>query len=186
MPATITFKPETVYPDIVRYDIYRSADQTSTGTFNKIGEVAQNVLAPFLSFVDAAGTADDWYKVISVDVGNLESLASNAFKALTDNLTRLFGQVIDGSRRPIVGISVEARLSVMQALVQNEESTISVNPFLQTLTDLRGVWFLDLHPNAILLPSGTEWIVTIQGFDEHRRITLPQQPLVSYSSVVTL
>jgi hypothetical protein len=186
MATTVTFPPDTVTANVDHYNVYRSLTQSPGGDFSLIGTVAQDTVPEELTFSDSAGTADDYYKISTVDVFGAESLASDAFKALPANLTRLWGQVIGPGSEPAVGIRVFARLSIPQASVQNENSTIPAIVFQETLTDAEGNWFLDLHPNDLLIPAGTQWIVSIQDVEVSQYITLPQGVKVAYDSLVNL
>jgi hypothetical protein len=181
MAATVSWRPNPEL-DVASYNVYKSINQTVAGPYNLVGNVAHNPLVSLLSFVDPSGTLNDYYKLTTLNLDSIESLASNAFKPFSQSdMTRLYDTIFDASRRPVTGLQVKATLDVPQASFND----IVVPKEVITYTDANGVWFMDLFPNASLTPSGTQYIITIQNVNPPQTLTLPAAPAVQYSSLVT-
>lgn len=182
MAATIKWKPNPE-PDVDSYNVYKSNNQTAIGPYTLVGTVPHNGLVPELTFLDPAGTLNDYYKLATVNLDNVESLATNAFKPFDQSgLTRLYDVIFDAARKPKSGVKVSAKLDVPQAEING---IVVTHLSVETFTDVNGVWFLDLFPNSVLDPAGTEYIITIQGVNPPQRLTLPVATIVQYSALVT-
>jgi hypothetical protein len=180
--VTISFPPNPE-PDVDFYNVYKSNTQTQTGPFTLIGTVDHDGMETSLTYLDATGTIADWYKLEAVNLENVPSLATAAFKPISAaNLTRLYDTIYDASQKPAVGLKVEASLSVPQAAFNG----IVVPRKVTTLTDQNGIWFLDLYPNSSLSPAGSEYIITIQTVVINQHLVLPVAQTVRYSDLVDL
>jgi len=74
------------------------------------------------------------------------------------DLCRVYGWIKDLKGEPIVGATVEAKISSSPLRYQ----TVLISPYYKTTsTDSDGYWYLDLYPNSKLTPSDTQYDFTI-------------------------
>lgn len=70
------------------------------------------------------------------------------------NLCRVYGWVYDINHQPIVGVKVEAEIRSVPVRYQS----LVISPYRKSIvTDDEGFWYLDVYPNSILSPAGTDY-----------------------------
>lgn len=158
MAATFYFPP---FPEtgVDHYNVHKgtTAGLPPVTTYAKIGEVAQGA-GPLLSFTDNTGTTTTLYKIASARANQVELLLSPAFKLedLVDRV-RLFGRALDSAGRPLPLIKAEVALDIPQAVRHGNILKRSSSAYAQD----DGLWFIDLVPNAELIPAGSKYLVQL-------------------------
>lgn len=184
MGVTFTFLP-FVESDIDHYNVYRS-DMADVPTFEKIGQVPHVAGLTPLSFTDDTGAPTIVYRIASSLADQTELLVSCSFTtAELNGRARIFGRCTDIGGRPVPRVKAEFALSVPQAIRDGSVISRSVAVY----ADEQGNWFVDLIPNARLLPIGTSYWVQLDNGrgDKTIPIVVPMGALlIYYPSLVTI
>jgi hypothetical protein len=99
----------------------------------------------------------------------------------TADLCRVYGWVYSAGYDSLTGVTVQAK--VKQSPVRS--GSIVISPYEKyTATDSTGYWYLDLIPNAHIIPEGTAYQFTIyysSGTVVRKEVTVPDQTQWEFS-----